>query len=241
MSFKNNDYSATSPMATENANSPQRLQDELNVLLNEAQNGGKRRSKKDKKQRGGDLADTSDASIKQEFNALMAELKSTGTDLPAALLEGGRRRKSSKKDKKGSKKLMDLEGGRRRKSSKKDKKGSKKLMDLEGGKRRKSSKKDKKGSKKLMEFDLEGGKRRKSSKKHSRKQSRELPPALVAFQKLVKAIVEGLNVTGVRKFAFKLAAEYKKMANGDTEEAIKLFNKEKASGKAKERYDAIAK
>ena len=31
------------------------------------------------------------------------------------------------------------------------------------------------------------------------------------------------------------------MANGDVEEAIKLFNKEKSSGKAKERYDAIAK
>ena len=121
-----------------------------------------------------------------------------------------------------------LAGGKRKKaSSKKEKKGSRRLLEQDGGKRKKaSSKKEKKGSR---------------SRKSSRKQSRELPAALVAFQKLVKAIVDGLNISGVRKYAFKLAAEYKKMANGDTEEAIKLFHKEKSSGKAKERYDAIAK
>jgi hypothetical protein len=231
---QNNNYSATSSTGLPDVNSAQRLQNDLNLLLNEAnesQSGGKWK----RKQRGGN-AENSEDRLKHDFDLLMDEIRATGSALPAELLQGGKRKKMSSKK---GKKLHNQEGGKRKKSS--SKKGSKKLHDQEGGKRKKSS--SKKGSKKL--HNQEGGKRKKSSKKGSkkasRKQSRELPAALVAFQKLVKSIVEGLNITGVRKFAFKLAAEYKKMANGDVDEAIKLFNKEKSSGKAKERYDAIAK
>jgi len=214
---QNNNYSATSSAGLSEVNSAQRLQNELNLLLNEAneiQSGGKWK----KKQHGGNV-ENSEERLKREFDILMEEIKATGSALPAELLEGGKRKKASSKK---GKKLHDQEGGKRKKSSSKK---SKKLLDQEGGKRKKASSK----------------KQKKGSRKSSRKQSRELPAALVAFQKLVKSIVEGLNITGVRKFAFKLAAEYKKMANGDVEEAIKLFNKEKSSGKAKERYDAIAK
>ena len=204
---QNNNYSAAA--GPSDVNTPQRLQNELNLLLNEmneSQTGGKSK----RKQKGGNALN-SEERLKEEFDILMEEIKANGSALPTDLLEGGKRKKASSKK-------------------------SKKLFDQEGGKRKKASSKK---SKKL--FDQEGGKRKKSSKKSSRKQSRELSAALVAFQKLVKTIVEGLNITGVRKFAFKLAAEYKKMANGDVDEAIKLFNKEKSSGKAKERYNAIAK
>jgi hypothetical protein len=242
--FQNNNFSATSSVGFNEEVSAQKLQNDLNQLLNDNQNGGKPK----RKQRGGNVS--SEERLKNEFDILMNELRETGSALPTDLLEGGKRKKVSSK--KNSKKLLDggkrkkvsskknskklLDGGKRKKVS--SKKNSKKLLD--GGKRKKVS--SKKSSKKL----LDGGKRKKvsskkSSKKVSRKQNRELPAALVAFQKLVKSIVEGLNITGVRKYAFKLAAEYKKLANGDVEDAIKLFNKEKTSGKAKERYDAISK
>ena len=206
--FQNNNFSATSSVGFNEEVSAQKLQNDLNQLLNDNQNGGKPK----RKQRGGNVS--SEERLKNEFDILMNELRETGSALPTDLLEGGKRKKVSSK--KNSKKLLD--GGKRKKVS--SKKSSKKLLD--GGKRKKVSSK-------------------KSSKKVSRKQNRELPAALVAFQKLVKSIVEGLNITGVRKYAFKLAAEYKKLANGDVEDAIKLFNKEKTSGKAKERYDAISK
>jgi hypothetical protein len=62
-------------------------------------------------------------------------------------LEGGKRRKASKKmSKKGSRKL---EGGKRRMSKKASKKGSRKL---DGGKRKASKKASKKGSKKGKKY-----------------------------------------------------------------------------------------
>jgi hypothetical protein len=218
---QNNNYSATSSAGLSEVNSAQRLQNELNLLLNEAnesQSGGKWK----RKQRGGN-AENSEERLKQEFDILMDELRATGSALPAELLEGGKRKKASSKK---GKKL--LEGGKRKKES--SKKG-KKL--LEGGKRKKES--SKKSSKKL----LEGGKRKKSS----RKQSRGLPEAVHRFNRLKKEVIDGLGIKGkeIITVASKIAKHYNEAANKNTDEAIKLFKKDLASGKAKELYNSIAK
>ena len=110
---------------------------------------------------------------------------------------------------------------------------------LEGGKRKKVS--SKKG-KKL----LEGGKRKKvsskkASKKSSRKQSRELPEAIKQFNRLKKEVIDGLGIKGkeIITIASKIAKHYNEAANKNTDEAIRLFKKELASGEAKKRYDAL--
>jgi len=225
---QNNNYSATSSAGLSQTNTAQRLQNELDLLLNEtneSQTGGKRR-----KQRGGNAAN-SDERLANEFNILMEELRETGSALPNELLEGGKRKKGSSK--KSSKKLLD--GGKRKKGS--SKKSSKKLLD--GGKRKAS----KKSSKKL----LDGGKRKasskKASKKSSRKQSRELPEAIVRFNKLKREIIDGLGIKGkeIITIASKIAKHYNEATNKNTDEAIKLFKKELGSGKAKELYNSIAK
>ena len=209
---QNNNYSATSSAGlTDGLTSAQKLQNELNLLLTETnQSGGKW-----KKQKGGN-PENSEEKLKQEFDILMEELRATGSALPAELLEGGKRKKVSSK--KASKKLYDLEGGKRKKAS--SKKGSKKL--LEGGKRKKVSSK-------------------KASKKSSRKQSRELPEAIKQFNRLKKEVIDGLGIKGkeIITIASKIAKHYNEAANKNTDEAIRLFKKELASGEAKKRYDAL--
>jgi hypothetical protein len=131
---QNNNYSATSSAGLSEVNSSQRLQNELNLLLNEvndmSQTGGKRR----KQQKGGNV-EASEDRLKREFDILMEELRETGSVLPTDLLEGGKRKakKTSKKQSGGAK--------AKKASSKKGKKGSRKLLEQEGGKRKKSSRK----------------------------------------------------------------------------------------------------
>ena len=71
----------------------------------------------------------------------------------------------------GHKNKLELEGGKRKKASKKASKKS--SLSLEGGKRKKTSKKASKKASKKSSLSLEGGKRKKKSKKTSKKASKK--------------------------------------------------------------------
>ena len=131
--------------------------------------------------------DISTEELENQLNSLLA----TGNQFGgmANVTEKVMKRKSSKKSsKKGS-----LTGGKRRSSKKGSKKSSKKGSkgsenEIVGGKRRSSKKSSKKGS-------LTGGKK-KGSKKGSKKMGRELPPALLLFQELVKYVASKIGKAG---------------------------------------------
>jgi len=172
-------------------------------------------------------------------------------------LEGGKRKKASKKTSKKASKSM-LEGGKRKKASKKaSKKTSKKASKsmLEGGKRKKASKKaSKKTSKKASKSMLEGGKAKKASKKTSKKASkksskkaskkssktvmkRELNPYMKARSALVKVMFAKAKAKGVKLNVSESAGIIKKIE----EEIIqkhKLTDKVEILKKALEHFNS---
>ena len=156
------------------------------------------------------------------------------------MLEGGKRKKASKKASKSM-----LEGGKRKKASKKaSKKSSKKA----------SKKSSKKASKKSSKSMLEVGKRKKDSKKSSKKSSkkaskksskksskavmkRELNPYMKARSALVKVMFAKAKAKGVKLNVSESAGIIKKIE----EEIIqkhKLTDKVEILKKALEHFNS---
>jgi hypothetical protein len=194
---------------------------------------------------------TDSMKLQNELNELLAEIRDGNVNTPVNVLQGGKRRRSTKKSSKKSRKLAEQEGGKRRRSTKKSSKKSRKLAEQEGGKRRRSSKKQsKKGSRKMNVLD--GGKRKRStkktSKKSSRKMSRGLPEALRVNIEFTKHMVTKLGIKG-GKHAMMLGKVYREMAKEKhpsldsvalTAKAREMFDSEEKSGKAMERYNKIS-
>ena len=157
-------------------------------------------------------------------------------------------------DKFGNNIVPQLEGGKRKKASKKTSKKASKSM-LEGGKRKKASKKaSKKTSKKASKSMLEGGKAKKASKKTSKKASkksskkaskkssktvmkRELNPYMKARSALVKVMFAKAKAKGVKLNVSESAGIIKKIE----EEIIqkhKLTDKVEILKKALEHFNS---
>ena len=172
---------------------------------------------------------TDSMKLQNELNELLAEIRDGNVNTPVNVLQGGKRRRSTKKSSKKSRKLAEQEGGKRRRSSKKQsKKGSRKMNVLDGGKRKRSTK--------------------KTSKKSSRKMSRGLPEALRVNIEFTKHMVTKLGIKG-GKHAMMLGKVYREMAKEKhpsldsvalTAKAREMFDSEEKSGKAMERYNKIS-
>jgi hypothetical protein len=204
---------------------------------------------------------TDSMKLQNELNELLAEIRDGNVNTPVNVLQGGKRRRSTKKSSKKSRKLAEQEGGKRRRSTKKSSKKSRKLAEQERGKPKRSTKKSSKKSRKLAEQEggkrrrsskkqskkgsrkmnvLDGGKRKRStkktSKKSSRKMSRGLPEALRVNIEFTKHMVTKLGIKG-GKHAMMLGKVYREMAK----EKHPSLDSVALTAKAREMFDSEEK